>query len=224
MARRIGVRASTGLIAFCLGSRYTAQQFSIYTREFNSMKVQANTIRPGNVIENEGRRWIVINYDLITPGKGNAFIAVEMRDVTTGTKTNARFRTADTVERLMTDSRECQFLFADGDNLTFMDNETFDQFMVPTELVGEPAVFLQEGMTVVVTLVEGSAIGVEMPKSVTLEIVEADPVVKGQTASSSYKPAVLENGVRVMVPPHIATGTRVVVSPSDRTYMERAKD
>ena len=124
----------------------------------------------------------------------------------------------------MTDSRECQFLFADGDNLTFMDNETFDQFMVPTELVGEPAVFLQEGMTVVVTLVEGSAIGVEMPKSVTLEIVEADPVVKGQTASSSYKPAVLENGVRVMVPPHIATGTRVVVSPSDRTYMERAKD
>ncbi len=188
------------------------------------MKVQANTVRPGNVIEHENRRWIVINYELITPGKGNAFIAVEMRDVTTGTKTNARFRTADTVERLLTDSRECQFLFADGENLTFMDNETFDQFLVPSELVGEPAVFLQEGMNVLVTLVEDSAIGVEMPKSVTLEIVEADPVVKGQTASSSYKPAVLENGVRVMVPPHITTGTRVVVSPTDRTYMERAKD
>jgi elongation factor P len=188
------------------------------------MKVQANTIRPGNVIEAEGRRWIVINYELITPGKGNAFIAIEMRDVTTGTKTNARYRTADTVERLMTDNRECQFLFADGDNLTFMDNETFDQFIIPSDLVGEPAVFLQEGMTIVVTLVEGSAIGVEMPKSVTLEIVEADPVVKGQTASSSYKPAVLENGVRVMVPPHITTGTRIVVSPTDRTYMERAKD
>ena len=188
------------------------------------MKVQANTIRPGNVIESEGRRWIVINYELITPGKGNAFIAVEMRDVTTGTKTNARFRTADSVERLMTDNRECQFLFVDGENLTFMDNETFDQFLVPTELVGEPAVFLQEGMTVVVTLVEDSAIGVEMPKSVTLEITEADPVVKGQTASSSYKPAILVNGVRVMVPPHISTGTRIVVSPIDRTYMERAKD
>lgn len=188
------------------------------------MKVQANTIRPGNVIEFEGRRWIVINYELITPGKGNAFIAVEMRDVTTGTKTNARFRTADTVERLLTDHRECQFLFADGDNLTFMDNETFDQFLVPANLVGEPAVFLQEGMKVTVTLVEGSAIGVEMPKNVTLEVVEADPVVKGQTASSSYKPATLDNGVRIMVPPHITTGTRVVVSPSDRSYVERAKD
>jgi elongation factor P len=220
----MGTRAATGLIAFRASWGYTASRYSIYTRELNSMKVQANTIRPGNVIEFEGRRWIVINYELITPGKGNAFIAIEMRDVTTGTKTNARFRTADTVERLLTDSRECQFLFADGENLTFMDNETFDQFMVPAELVGEPAVFLQEGMTVVVTLVEGSAIGVEMPKSVTLEIVEADPVVKGQTASSSYKPAILENGVRIMVPPHITTGTRVVVSPTDRTYMERAKD
>ncbi|MCB9929816.1 MAG: elongation factor P [Alphaproteobacteria bacterium] len=188
------------------------------------MKVQANTIRPGNVIEHEGRRWIVINYELILPGKGNAFIAIEMRDVNTGTKTNTRYRTGDTVERLMTDSRECQFLFADGDNLTFMDNETFDQFIIPADLVGEPAVFLQEGMTLVVTLVEGSAIGVEMPKSVTLAIVEADPVVKGQTASSSYKPAVLENGVRIMVPPHIASGTRVVVNPTDRTYVERAKD
>ncbi len=188
------------------------------------MKVQSNTIRPGNVIEHEGQRWIVINYELITPGKGNAFIAIEMRNVQTGTKTNARFRTADTVERLLTDNKECQFLFADGENLTFMDNETFDQFLIPAELIGEAAAFLQEGMTLVVTLVEGSAIGVEMPKSVTLEIVEADPVVKGQTASSSYKPAVLENGVRIMVPPHITTGTRVVVSPTDRTYMERAKD
>jgi elongation factor P len=188
------------------------------------MKVQANTIRPGNVIEHEGRRWIVINYELITPGKGNAFIAIEMRDTVTGTKTNARFRTADSVERLLTDSRECQFLFAEGDNLTFMDNETFDQFLIPTDQVGDAAVFMQEGMTLVVTLVEGAAIGVEMPKSVTLEIVEADPVVKGQTASSSYKPAVLDNGVRIMVPPHITTGTRVVVNPTDRTYMERAKD
>ena len=188
------------------------------------MKVQANTIRPGNVIEHEDRRWIVINYELITPGKGNAFIAIEMRDVTTGTKTNARFRTADSVERLLTDTRECQFLFAEGDNLTFMDNETYDQFLIPSDQVGDAAVFLQEGMTIIVTLVDGTAIGVEMPKSVTLEIVEADPVVKGQTASSSYKPAVLENGVRIMVPPHITTGTRVVVSPTDRTYMERAKD
>ena len=105
-----------------------------------------------------------------------------------------------------------------------MDNETFDQFIIPADQVGDASVFLQEGMTLVITLVEGTAIGVEMPKSVTLEVVEADPVVKGQTASSSYKPAVLENGVRIMVPPHITTGTRVVISPTERTYMERAKD
>jgi len=188
------------------------------------MKVQANTVRPGNVIEHEGRRWVVINYELITPGKGNAFIAIEMRDIITDTKTNARFRTADSVERLLTDTRECQFLYGEGDSLTFMDSDTFDQFVISKEQIGEAAVFLQEGMMIVVTLVDDTAVGVEMPKSVTLEIVEADPVVKGQTASSSYKPAVLENGVRIMVPPHITTGARVVVNPTERTYMERAKD
>lgn len=188
------------------------------------MKVNANTLRPGHVLEHEGKRYAVIKYDLILPGKGNAFIAVEMRDVLTGVKTNARFRTGDTVERLMTNEREVQFLYEEGENLVFMDNETYDQFMVSRDMVGDPAAFLKEGMTVLLNTVEGSPIGVQLPGQVTMEVVEAEPVVKGQTASSSYKPAVLENGVKIMVPPHIAAGTRVVVNPTDREYVERAKD
>jgi elongation factor P len=188
------------------------------------MKVNANTLRPGHVIEHDGKRLSVIKYDLILPGKGNAFIAVEMRDVLTGTKTNARFRTGDTVERLTTEERQVQFLYAEGDHFMFMDNESFEQFTVERDMIGEPAAFLQEGMTVTLNSVEGSPIGVQLPSQVTMTVTEADPVVKGQTASSSYKPAILENGIKVMVPPHIQTGTRIVVNPIEREYLERAKD
>ena len=188
------------------------------------MKINANTIRPGNVIEHEGKQWAVLKIQLIQPGKGGAFIQVEMRDVRTGIKTNERWRTQDTVEKLTTEEKECQFLFAEGDILTFMDNETYEQFTLNRDMVGDAADFLQDGMAVTVNTVEGSPIGIELPATVTMEVVEADPVVKGQTASSSYKPAVLENGVRVMVPPHITAGTRIVVNPSDRSYIERAKD
>lgn len=188
------------------------------------MKINANTIRPGMVIEHDGRQWAVIKIQLIQPGKGGAFIQVDMRDVRTGTKTNERWRTADTVEKLTTDDKECQFLFADGDNFTFMDNATYEQFMVGRDTIGDDAEFLQDGMPVTVSTVEDTPIGVTLPSTVTLEVVEAEPVVKGQTASSSYKPAIMSNGVRIMVPPHIAVGTRVVVNPTERTYLERAKD
>ncbi len=188
------------------------------------MKMNANLIRPGNVLDHEGKLWSVLKIQLIQPGKGGAFIQVEMRDVRTGVKTNVRWRTQDTVEKAMVEEAECTFLFADGDALTFMNSETFDQFMVPKEVVGDAAQFLQEGMTVQVELIEGMPAAVTLPQTVAMTIVEADPVVKGQTASSSYKPAVLENGVRVMVPPHITNGTRIVVNTADATYVERAKD
>ncbi len=188
------------------------------------MKVIANTLRPGHALEHEGRRYIVIKHELILPGKGNAFIALDMRDVSTGTKTNVRFRTGDTVERLHTDEREAQFLFAEGDLFTFMDNETFDQFTIDRETLGDKVEFLQEGMGIRVNLVDGMPIGITLPTTVTLEVVEADPVVKGQTASASYKPAVLENGMRISVPPHIVTGVRIVVHTENREYVERAKD
>jgi elongation factor P len=187
------------------------------------MKVQANTLRPGHVIEHQGRQYAVVKYELILPGKGNAFIAVDMRDVQTGVKTNERWRTAETVEKLMTDEITCTLLFSEDDQITLMDTETYDQFAVPKEMAGDAAVFLSDGMEVAVDRVEGTAVGVRPPQHVTLEVAEADAVVKGQTASSSYKPAVMENGVKVMVPPHIEAGTRIVVNTADATYVERAK-
>ncbi|HQT62338.1 MAG: elongation factor P [Acidiphilium sp. 37-67-22] len=187
------------------------------------MKQQANLIRAGQVIEHDGRRWTVLKQQIITPGKGGAFIQVEMRDLKTGNKTNERWRTADTVERLMTDNRDYTYSYTDGDNLVLMDGETFEQFLVPAELLGDQAPFLQDNMSVIIDLVEGDPVGIHLPATVTLEIVEADPVVKGQTASSSYKPAKLSNGVKVMVPPFIEAGERIVVRTEDSTYVERAK-
>lgn len=188
------------------------------------MKINAIEIRKGNVLDYEGKLCLVTKTDLIQPGKGNAVIQVEMKDVRTGNKTQNRWRTQETVERVRIDEVDMQFLFTDGDSYTFMDVESFEQYTLSTEDLGDSAMFLQEGMICQVTLHESTPLGATLPQTVTLEIVEADPVVKGQTASSSYKPAVLENGAKVMVPPHIQTGTRVVVRTEDGTYMERAKD
>ncbi|HET8728456.1 MAG TPA: elongation factor P [Alphaproteobacteria bacterium] len=188
------------------------------------MKVNAITIRPGNVLEHNGKLMLVTKIDIIQPGKGNAVIQVEMKDVRTGTKTQDRFRTQETVERARLDEHEMQYLYSEGDHFTFMDNENFEQTTIPREVIGDQAAFLQENMTCTITMHEGNPLSVEIPPTVVMEIVEADPVVKGQTASSSYKPAVLENGVRIMVPPHIEAGTRVVVNTADATYSERAKD
>jgi elongation factor P len=188
------------------------------------MKVNANTMRPGHVMEHNAKLWVVAKIAIVQPGKGGAFIQIEMKDVRTGTKTIERFRTQESVERVRLDEHEMQFLFSEGDLFTFMDNASFEQTTIPRDVIGDPAVFLQEGMPVTVQSYEGSPLAVELPQTVTLRILEADPVVKGQTASSSYKPAKLENGVRVMVPPHIEAGTRIVVDTAEGTYLERAKD
>jgi len=187
------------------------------------MKMQANQIRPGHVIEHEGRRWTVLKSTINTPGKGAAVIQVEMRDLKSGTKKDERWRTIDTVERLQTAQKEYDFLFATGDMLTLMDKETFEQIELSSELAGDARQFLQEGMVLTVDLVDGDPVAVQLPSTVTLEITQADPVVKGQTATSSYKPAVLANGVRTMVPPFIETGERVVVRTEDASYVERAR-
>jgi elongation factor P len=187
------------------------------------MKQQANLIRAGQVIEHDGRRWTVLKQQIITPGKGGAFIQVEMRDLKTGNKTNERWRTADTVERLMTDNKTYTYSYTDGDNLVLMDPETFEQNHVPVTLLGEAAPFLQDNMEIEVDLVEGEPVAAHLPATVVLEVVEADPVVKGQTAASSYKPAKLSNGVKTSVPPFIETGERIVVRTEDASYVERAK-
>ncbi|MSO91279.1 MAG: elongation factor P [Acetobacteraceae bacterium] len=187
------------------------------------MKQQANLIRAGQVIEHDGNRWTVLKQQIITPGKGGAFIQVEMRNLKTGNKTNERWRTADTVERLMTEQKEYTYSYTDGTNLVLMDQETYEEAHVPVALLGDAVAFLQDNMKVTVDMVEGDPVAIILPAQVTLEIVEADPVVKGQTASSSYKPAKLANGVKTMVPPFIEAGERIVVRTEDASYVERAK-
>lgn len=189
------------------------------------MKINGNAIRPGNVIEHQGRLWRAVRIQHTQPGKGGAYLQVELKELKDGTKLNERFRSSETVERVRLEQKSYEFLYEDGDAYTFMDTETYEQIALNADAIGEDQVkFLQPNMKVSIESYEESPIGVQLPDTVALEVVEADAVVKGQTASSSYKPAILENGVRVMVPPHIEAGTRVVVNTADATYVERAKD
>jgi elongation factor P len=187
------------------------------------MKIGANTIRAGYVIEHEGRPYSVLKIQLITPGKGGAFIQVEMRDLKSGMKTQQRWRTADTVEKLSTEQKTANFLYSDGDLFTFMEQQSYEQIGLSRDAVGEQADFLQDNMEVTIDYVEGNPVAVHLPQTVVLTIVEADPVVRGQTAASSYKPAKLDNGRKIMVPPHIETGIKVVVNTETGDYVERFK-
>ncbi len=189
------------------------------------MKIDGNAIRPGMVIEHQNRLWRAVKIAHTQPGKGGAYLQVELKDIRDGTKLNERFRSSEKVERVRLEQTEYQYLFSDGDMHTFMNAENYEQIALSTEAVGEYAVpYLQDGMNVMIETFEGEPLGVELPQHVTLEVAEADAVVKGQTASSSYKPAVMENGVKVLVPPHIEAGTRIVVDTREGTYVERAKD
>jgi elongation factor P len=188
------------------------------------MKILGSAIRAGNVVEIDGRIWRVVKHNIVSPGKGGAFNQIEIRDVKTGTKSNMKFRSDETVEQLRVEEKELQYLFKDGDHFTFMDQESYEQVTVDRDMIGDPAEFLTDGMMATMQFIEGQVVGVELPQTAIGTVVEADAVVKGQTAASSYKPAVLDNGVRVMVPPFITTGERIVVNIVERTYVERAKD
>jgi elongation factor P len=181
-------------------------------------------VRKGNVLEIDGELAVVLGVESVHPGRFQAVTHLEMRRISDGLKIKKRFKTTDQVERAYLEEQTYNFLFEDDSGYTFMHPETFDQILIPSDVIGEQAVFLQEGMPCSVSLYEGRPVSIELPQRVTLEVVEAEPVVRGQTASSSYKPAVLSNGQRIMVPPHIGPGTRVVVMTSDGTYVERAKD
>ena len=186
------------------------------------MKINAVEIRPGNIIEYEGGIWRAVKTQHTQPGKGGAYMQVELKNLIDGRKNNVRFRSAESVERVRLDTVDFQFLFRDGDTLTFMDKENYEQITLDADILGDAAAFLQDGMDVVMELYDEKPISVQLPNQVEATIVEADAVVKGQTASSSYKPAVLDNGVRVMVPPHIGAGTRIVVDVYEQTYVRRA--
>ena len=188
------------------------------------MKVIASQIRKGNVVEVDGQLYVVLTAENFHPGKGTPTTQIDMRRISDGTKVSQRYKTTEQVERAFIEDTDFQYLFEDGEGFTFMNSETYDQVVVPRDVVGDLAPYLQENMTVRLSLYEGNPVSIELPQRVTLEVVETDPAMKGQTAASSYKPAVLSNGVKTAVPPHIATGTRIVVMTADGSYVERAKD
>jgi len=188
------------------------------------VKVIASSVRKGNVLDVGGKLCVVMKAENIHPGKGTPVTHLDMRRISDGVKITERYRTTDQVERAYLEDKTYNYLYEDDTGYTFMDPDNYDQITVPKDLLGDQSAYLQESMPVTLSLHDGVPVAIELPPRVTLEIVEADPVVKGQTASSSYKPAVLSNGQRVMVPPHIQAGTRVVVSTDDGSYVERAKD
>jgi elongation factor P len=188
------------------------------------VKVIASTLRKGNIVDLDGKLYVILSAENIHPGKGTPVTQVDMRRISDGVKTSQRYKTTDQVERAHVEDRDYQFLYSDADGHHFMNMESYDQITVPEDVVGDQAPYLQPDMKVVLSVHEGTPVAIELPQRTVLEVVETEPTVKGQTASSSYKPAVLSNGVRTMVPPHIASGTRIVVMTADGSYVERAKD
>ena len=186
------------------------------------MKINGNAIRPGNVIEHKGELWRAVKIQHVKPGKGGAYMQVELKSLKSGTKLNERFRASETVERAVLEQREHQFLYADGGAYTFMDLESYEQVELQADDVGEASRFLQDGMKVILEIHAGRAIGLQLPETVTLEVTETEAVVKGQTAASSNKPAKLENGLRTMVPPFVNAGEKILVSTEDGSYVKRA--
>ena len=188
------------------------------------VKIIASSVRKGNVLEVEGKLYVVLTAQNFHPGKGTPVTQVDMRRISDGVKVSERYRTTEQVERAFVDDRNYNFLYQDGEGFHFMQPETYDQVVVSEEVVGDNASWLQDGMTVQLSTHEGVPIAMELPRLVTFEIAETEPAVKNQTASSSYKPAILTNGARILVPPYIAAGTRVVILTEDGSYQERAKD
>ena len=186
-------------------------------------KVAGNEIRPGMMISHEGGLWMAVKCQAVKPGKGGAYNQVELKNIVSGTKQNTRFRADEGVEEIYLEKKDFQYLYESGDMLTFMDTATYDQIEIEKDFVGDQAQFLQDGMKVLVQVYEGKPIGIKLPQHVTLEVVEADAVMRGGTAAPSYKGAVLENGLKIQVPPFINVGTKVIISTEDGAYVRRAE-
>ncbi len=186
------------------------------------MKINGNEIRPGNIINHQDGLWVAVKCNAVKPGKGGAFNQVELKNLIDGRKLNERFRASETVERVRLEQKPHSYLYEDGDMLVFMNTENYEQISLQKEFVGDRAVYLTDGMEVQLEFHEDRPISVDMPKQVELEVRETEPVVKGQTAANSYKPAMLENGVRTTIPPFIDAGTRIIVSTEDGAYVKRA--
>ena len=187
------------------------------------MKVIASSLRKGNIVDLEGRLYVVLTAENFHPGKGTPTTQIDMRRISDGVKVSERWRTTEQVEKAQVDDRDYDFLYEDSEGFHFMEPNTYEQVAVSADVIGDQKVFLVDGLRVSLKTHEGIAIAIELPMKVTVEIVETEPVMKGQTASSSYKPAILSNGLRVMVPPHIGAGTKIIISTEDNSYVERAR-
>ena len=185
-------------------------------------KIAGNEVRPGAMIEHQGQLWIAVKSQAVKPGKGGAYNQVELKNIETGSKLNERFRSSEMVEEIHLEKKDFQFLYANGDMLTFMDMENYEQIELATDFVGDQAAFLSDGMKVMLKLHEGRPLSIQLPAQVTLLVTEADPVMKGGTAAPSFKSATLENGLKIQVPPFVEAGTRVVVNTEDGAYLRRA--
>ena len=194
----------------------------MFTGESN-LKVNGNTIKPGNVIEHKNGLWVATKTSHVKPGKGGAFAQIELKSLKDGSKLNERFRSSENVEKVILEETPYVFLYKENDSLIFMNNQTFEQISVNIDMIGDQAAFLQDGMNVIINIYNENPVSIIMPDNCIEDRVEADAVIKGQTVSSSFKPAILKNGVKVMVPGHIEVGTKIVVRPSDCTYVEKAK-
>ena len=188
------------------------------------MKVSASSLRKGAVVDLEGKLYVVLSAENIHPGKGTPVTQLNMRRISDGVKISERYRTTETVERAIVDDRDYTFLYQDGEGFHFMNPETYDQVVASPDVIGDSSPYLTDGVTVKLMTHEGVPIGIDLPRLATFEVVDTEPSVKGQTASSSYKPAVLSNGLRTMIPPYITVGTKIVVLTEDGSYQERAKD
>jgi elongation factor P len=196
----------------------------VTTQGTTSVRVIASSLRKGNIVDVDGKLYVILSAESIHPGKGTPVTQLDMRRLSDGVKSSVRYKTTEQVERAHVEDRPYQYLYEDNDGFHFMNMENYDQISVPRGVVGDQSAYLQPEMKVTLSVHEGVTVGIELPQRAVLEVVETEPTVKGQTASSSFKPAVLSNGVRTMVPPHVAPGTRIVVMTADGSYVERAKD
>ena len=188
------------------------------------MKIDGNQIKVGNILEINSKLWKVLKTQHTQPGKGGAYLQVEMKEIREGTKMNERFRSSESVERAILDEKMCQYLYSEGDKFVFMDNSTYEQIEIGKDIISEnQSRFLIENDNINLQFYEGSVVGLELPENITLKVEETEAVVKGQTAASSYKPATLTGGIKTSVPPFITTNDYIVISTTDSSYLEKLK-
>ena len=188
------------------------------------MKVIASSLRKGNIVEIDGKLGVIMSVENIHPGKGTPVTQMDVRRISDGVKVSLRFKTTDQVERAFVEDRKHQYMYQDSDGFHFMNMESYDQVALPTDIVGDYAAYLQPEMEVTISMHEAVPVAIELPPKAVLEVVDTEPTIKSQTATSSYKPAMLSNGVRTLVPSFVTTGTKIVVMTADGSYVERAKD